>query len=140
MPGSQRPESRVTSRGETLWCAQFMPKLGKREGWDEQELAEEREGWLVGRPAPGFRGASWTAVASEARRRFFASGISRFPGVAAFRPAGIRRRGRKHRPQTSGYLRKSASSADQKRRCSNRRLIRRSRSWAQMGWPAKADW
>src|SRR4029434_10546781 len=61
---------RVTSRVETHWCAQFMWKLGKREDWDEQEAAEKREESPIRRPDPRFRGASWTAVASEARRRF----------------------------------------------------------------------
>src|SRR4030095_10698731 len=47
-----------------------MPKLGKREDWDEQELTEAREGWPIRRSDPGFRGASSTAVASEAGHRF----------------------------------------------------------------------
>src|SRR4029434_1889397 len=46
-----------------------MPKLGKREDWHEPKATEEREGWPIRRPHPEFRGAFWTAVASDARRR-----------------------------------------------------------------------
>src|SRR4030095_12620060 len=64
MPGSQRPEGRVTSRGETLWCAQFMPKLGKRENWDEQEAQRKGRGSLFADPIHDFAarlGLRWQA-------------------------------------------------------------------------------
>jgi hypothetical protein len=117
LSGSRCHVGRVTSRGETTWCTYFTLQLAEREARVEQEKTEEREGWVIGRPVSGFRGVSWTAVASEARRRF-ANGEPRtegpIPPVTA--PRNTRGSGKTHarmqRRQGTNKLRTIAASGE----------------------------